>query len=195
MKPTQPHPVIPVSQLATRHVCHCHHQPDRRHGNSPDGAGHQHQADRGPAPARRHHGAGGSRPQQAGRHEQHLSPAPVSPRRAQPRQQRQRRRARAQDPPPLSGGPRAAGQVHPPPQGGEPIDITPLAAVAEEMVDTMFTHGDAMLCLARIRQGCLSDGALHERRHPAGELRRYLGLERSVPRELTLGLLHDGARS
>ena len=78
-------------------------------------------------------------------------------------------------------------------KAGEPIDITPLAAVAEEMVDTMFTHGDAMLCLARIRA---KDASLMEHSMNVAILLanfgRYLGLERSVLKELTLGgLLHD----
>lgn len=78
-------------------------------------------------------------------------------------------------------------------KAGEPIDITPLAAVAEEMVDTMFTHGDAMLCLARIRA---KDAYLMEHSMNVAILLanfgRYLGLDRSVLKELTLGgLLHD----
>ncbi|WP_429107567.1 HD-GYP domain-containing protein [Aeromonas media] len=78
-------------------------------------------------------------------------------------------------------------------KAGEPIDITPLAAVAEEMVDTMFTHGDAMLCLARIRA---KDAYLMEHSMNVAILLanfgRYLELERSVLKELTLGgLLHD----
>ncbi|MFM5855464.1 HD-GYP domain-containing protein [Aeromonas rivipollensis] len=78
-------------------------------------------------------------------------------------------------------------------KAGEPIDITPLAAVAEEMVNTMFTHGDAMLCLARIRA---KDAYLMEHSMNVAILLanfgRYLGLERSVLKELTLGgLLHD----
>lgn len=78
-------------------------------------------------------------------------------------------------------------------KAGEPIDITPLAAVAEEMVGTMFTHGDAMLCLARIRA---KDAYLMEHSMNVAILLanfgRYLGLERSVLKELTLGgLLHD----
>lgn len=78
-------------------------------------------------------------------------------------------------------------------KAGEPIDITPLAAVAEEMVDTMFSHGDAMLCLARIRA---KDAYLMEHSMNVAILLanfgRYLGLERGVLRELTLGgLLHD----
>ena len=78
-------------------------------------------------------------------------------------------------------------------KAGEPIDITPLAAVAEEMVDTMFTHGDAMLCLARIRA---KDAYLMEHSMNVAILLtnfgRYLALERSVLKELTLGgLLHD----
>ncbi|MNG70833.1 Cyclic di-GMP phosphodiesterase response regulator RpfG [compost metagenome] len=78
-------------------------------------------------------------------------------------------------------------------KAGEPIDITPLAAVAEEMVDTMFTHGDAMLCLARIRA---KDAYLMEHSMNVAILLanfgRYLGLERDVLKELTLGgLLHD----
>ncbi len=78
-------------------------------------------------------------------------------------------------------------------KAGQPIDITPLAAVAEEMVDTMFTHGDAMLCLARIRA---KDAYLMEHSMNVAILLanfgRYLGLERSVLKELTLGgLLHD----
>ncbi|WP_404836747.1 HD-GYP domain-containing protein [Aeromonas media] len=78
-------------------------------------------------------------------------------------------------------------------KAGEPIDITPLAAVAEEMVDTMFTHGDAMLCLARIRA---KDAYLMEHSMNVAILLanfgRYLGLERRVLKELTLGgLLHD----
>ena len=78
-------------------------------------------------------------------------------------------------------------------KAGEPIDITPLAAVAEEMVDTMFTHGDAMLCLARIRA---KDAYLMEHSMNVAILLanfgRYLGLERNVLKELTLGgLLHD----
>ncbi|ALP40745.1 metal-dependent phosphohydrolase with HD domain [Aeromonas schubertii] len=76
---------------------------------------------------------------------------------------------------------------------GEPIDIAPLAQVAEEMVDTMFTHGDAMLCLARIRA---KDAYLMEHSMNVAILLanfgRYLGLERSTLQELTLGgLLHD----
>ncbi len=78
-------------------------------------------------------------------------------------------------------------------RAGEPIDLTPLAEVAEEMVDTMFTHGDAMLCLARIRA---KDAYLMEHSMNVAILLanfgRYLGLERSVLKELTLGgLLHD----
>ena len=78
-------------------------------------------------------------------------------------------------------------------KAGEPIDITPLAAVAEEMVDTMFTHGDAMLCLARIRA---KDAYLMKHSMNVAILLanfgRYLGLERNVLKELTLGgLLHD----
>ncbi|MGK4475936.1 HD-GYP domain-containing protein [Aeromonas molluscorum] len=78
-------------------------------------------------------------------------------------------------------------------KAGEPIDITPLAAVAEEMVDTMFSHGDAMLCLARIRA---KDAYLMEHSMNVAILLanfgRYLGLERNVLKELTLGgLLHD----
>lgn len=78
-------------------------------------------------------------------------------------------------------------------KAGEPIDITPLAEVAEEMVDTMFTHGDAMLCLARIRA---KDAYLMEHSMNVAILLanfgRYLGLERSILKELTLGgLLHD----
>ncbi|HDI1212394.1 TPA: HD-GYP domain-containing protein [Aeromonas hydrophila] len=78
-------------------------------------------------------------------------------------------------------------------KAGEPIDITPLAAVAEEMVDTMFTHGDAMLCLARIRA---KDAYLMEHSMNVAILLanfgRYLDLDRSVLKELTLGgLLHD----
>ncbi|MGU5716713.1 HD-GYP domain-containing protein [Aeromonas taiwanensis] len=78
-------------------------------------------------------------------------------------------------------------------KSGEPIDITPLAAVAEEMVDTMFTHGDAMLCLARIRA---KDAYLMEHSMNVAILLanfgRYLGLDRGVLKELTLGgLLHD----
>lgn len=78
-------------------------------------------------------------------------------------------------------------------KAGEPINITPLAAVAEEMVDTMFTHGDAMLCLARIRA---KDAYLMEHSMNVAILLanfgRYLGLDRSVLKELTLGgLLHD----
>lgn len=78
-------------------------------------------------------------------------------------------------------------------KAGEPIDITPLAAVAEEMVDTMFSHGDAMLCLARIRA---KDAYLMEHSMNVAILLanfgRYLGLERGVLKELTLGgLLHD----
>ncbi|MGL4715902.1 MAG: HD-GYP domain-containing protein [Aeromonas sp.] len=78
-------------------------------------------------------------------------------------------------------------------KAGEPIDITPLAEVAEEMVDTMFTHGDAMLCLARIRA---KDAYLMEHSMNVAILLanfgRYLGLERPVLKELTLGgLLHD----
>ena len=78
-------------------------------------------------------------------------------------------------------------------KAGEPIDITPLAEVAEEMVNTMFTHGDAMLCLARIRA---KDAYLMEHSMNVAILLanfgRYLGLERSILKELTLGgLLHD----
>ncbi|WP_219597500.1 HD-GYP domain-containing protein [Aeromonas salmonicida] len=78
-------------------------------------------------------------------------------------------------------------------KAGEPIDMTPLATVAEEMVDTMFTHGDAMLCLARIRA---KDAYLMEHSMNVAILLanfgRYLALERSVLKELTLGgLLHD----
>ncbi|HGY5237363.1 TPA: HD-GYP domain-containing protein [Aeromonas salmonicida subsp. pectinolytica] len=78
-------------------------------------------------------------------------------------------------------------------KAGEPIDITPLATVAEEMVDTMFTHGDAMLCLARIRA---KDAYLMEHSMNVAILLanfgRYLALEHSVLKELTLGgLLHD----
>lgn len=76
---------------------------------------------------------------------------------------------------------------------GEPIDVGPLAEVAEEMVDTMFTHGDAMLCLARIRA---KDAYLMEHSMNVAILLanfgRYLGIERAILKELTLGgLLHD----
>ncbi|MFM5093572.1 HD-GYP domain-containing protein [Aeromonas rivipollensis] len=78
-------------------------------------------------------------------------------------------------------------------KAGEPIDITPLAAVAEEMVDTMFTHGDAMLCLARIRaKDAYLMGHSMNVAILLANFGRYLGLERNVLKELTLGgLLHD----
>ncbi|MGY3927908.1 HD-GYP domain-containing protein [Aeromonas simiae] len=76
---------------------------------------------------------------------------------------------------------------------GESIDVAPLARVAEEMVDTMFTHGDAMLCLARIRA---KDAYLMEHSMNVAILLasfgRHLGLERDTLKQLTLGgLLHD----
>ncbi len=76
---------------------------------------------------------------------------------------------------------------------GEAIDIEPLAEVAEEMVDTMFRHGDAMLCLARIRA---KDAYLMEHSMNVAILLanfgRHLGMDRNILKELTMGgLLHD----
>lgn len=78
-------------------------------------------------------------------------------------------------------------------RAGEAIDIAPLAEVAEEMVSTMFSHGDAMLCLARIRA---KDAYLMEHSMNVAILLanfgRHLGMDRPILRELTMGgLLHD----
>ena len=134
------------------------------------------------------------------RHRATPLPGPVSPPPAPSPAARQRRGA-SSNPPPLSGGPRAAGQVHPATSGGEPIDITPLAAVAEEMVDTMFTHGDAMLWSGpdRAKDAYLMEHSMNVAILLAN-FGRYLGLERSVLRELTLGAAarrgqdHDAGR-
>ncbi len=76
---------------------------------------------------------------------------------------------------------------------GEALDIEPLAEIADEMVETMFSHGDAMLCLARIRA---KDAYLMEHSMNVAILLanfgRYLGMDRPVLKELTMGgLLHD----
>ncbi|PJG58496.1 HD-GYP domain-containing protein [Aeromonas cavernicola] len=78
-------------------------------------------------------------------------------------------------------------------KAGEPVDITSLTEVAEALVNTMFSHGDAMLCLARIRA---KDAYLMEHSMNVAILLahfgRYLKLDRSTLYELTLGgLLHD----
>ena len=195
MKPTQPHPVIPVSQL----------QPGMYVIAITSQTGAMEIAQMGLVTSTKQIEAllrrgvttvrvDLARSKLAGI-EQHLSPAPVSP------------SAGAQPPGSSASGEgrelkiRRLYQEARELQGkfihhlkaGEPIDITPLAAVAEEMVDTMFTHGDAMLCLARIRA---KDAYLMEHSMNVAILLanfgRYLGLERSVLRELTLGgLLHD----
>lgn len=78
-------------------------------------------------------------------------------------------------------------------RAGEAIDVEPLEEIAEEMVDTLFSHGDAMLCLARIRA---KDAYLMEHSMNVAILLanfgRHLGMERQVLKELTMGgLLHD----
>lgn len=75
----------------------------------------------------------------------------------------------------------------------EPIDIQPLEQVAEDMVQTMLTQGDTMLCLARIRA---KDAYLMEHSMNVAILLanfgRHMDLEHQVLKELTMGgLLHD----
>lgn len=76
---------------------------------------------------------------------------------------------------------------------GEPIDIKPLADVADEMVEAIFTHRDVILCLARIREkdSYLMEHSLNVALMLAN-FGRFLGLDRDVLQQLTMGgLLHD----
>lgn len=76
---------------------------------------------------------------------------------------------------------------------GEPLQIAALEAIADELVDSIFENRDALFCLARIRD---KDSYLMEHSLNVAMLLanfgRYLGLERNILRELTIGgLLHD----
>ncbi len=73
------------------------------------------------------------------------------------------------------------------------IDVGPLAEVADEMVETMFSYPDAMICLARIRS---KDAYLMEHSLNVAILLahfgRHLGMEKEHIKEVTLGgLMHD----
>ncbi len=76
---------------------------------------------------------------------------------------------------------------------GESLDMALLSEVADDMVNTLFSHGDAMLCLARIRA---KDAYLMEHSMNVAILLanfgRHLGMERDTLKQLTMGgLLHD----
>ncbi len=76
---------------------------------------------------------------------------------------------------------------------GEPLQVADLEAIADELVDSIFENRDALFCLARIRE---KDSYLMEHSLNVAMLLanfgRYLGLDRSILRELTIGgLLHD----
>lgn len=76
---------------------------------------------------------------------------------------------------------------------GEHIDVAPLEAMADELVDSIFTNADAMIYLSRIRD---KDTYLMEHSLNVGMLLanfgRFLGLPRPTLTELLVGgLLHD----
>lgn len=76
---------------------------------------------------------------------------------------------------------------------GEHIDVAPLEAMADELVDSIFTNVDAMIYLSRIRD---KDTYLMEHSLNVGMLLanfgRFLGLPRPILKELLVGgLLHD----
>lgn len=76
---------------------------------------------------------------------------------------------------------------------GEHIDVAPLEAMADELVDSIFTNADAMIYLSRIRE---KDTYLMEHSLNVGMLLanfgRFLGLPRPILKELLVGgLLHD----
>ncbi|WP_409420325.1 HD-GYP domain-containing protein [Pseudaeromonas sp. ZJS20] len=78
-------------------------------------------------------------------------------------------------------------------KAGEPVAIAPLEALADELVDSIFEHTDALLCLSRIREkdSYLMEHSLNVGIHLAN-FGRHLGLPRQVLKELAIGgMLHD----
>ncbi|WP_316676287.1 HD-GYP domain-containing protein [uncultured Tolumonas sp.] len=78
-------------------------------------------------------------------------------------------------------------------KNGEVVDIAPLEAMADEMVDSIFKNPDAMIFLSRIRE---KDTYLMEHSLNVGMLLanfgRYLKLSRQTIKDLLVGgLLHD----
>ena len=76
---------------------------------------------------------------------------------------------------------------------GEEVQVAELEAIADDLVDCIFDNRDALFCLARIRD---KDSYLMEHSLNVGMLLanfgRFLDLERSILRDLTIGgLLHD----
>ena len=76
---------------------------------------------------------------------------------------------------------------------GEEVQVAELEAIADDLVDCIFENRDALFCLARIRD---KDSYLMEHSLNVGMLLanfgRFLDLERSILRDLTIGgLLHD----
>ena len=76
---------------------------------------------------------------------------------------------------------------------GEEVQVAELEAIADDLVDCIFDHRDALFCLARIRD---KDSYLMEHSLNVGMLLanfgRFLDLERPTLRDLTIGgLLHD----
>lgn len=76
---------------------------------------------------------------------------------------------------------------------GETVAVQDLEPLADELVDTIFDNRDALFCLSRIRE---KDSYLMEHSLNVAMLLanfgRFLGLERQVLRELTIGgMLHD----
>jgi putative nucleotidyltransferase with HDIG domain len=76
---------------------------------------------------------------------------------------------------------------------GEAIDIAPLQAAADDLIEGLDRHSDALLCLARIRE---KDQYLMEHSLNVGMLLAYLGrsmgMDRFEQRELLIGgMLHD----
>ncbi|GAA4503043.1 HD-GYP domain-containing protein [Pseudaeromonas paramecii] len=78
-------------------------------------------------------------------------------------------------------------------KAGEPIAMAPLEAMADELVDSIFEHNDALMCLSRIREkdSYLMEHSLNVGIHLAN-FGRHLGLPRQVLKELAIGgMLHD----
>lgn len=78
-------------------------------------------------------------------------------------------------------------------KNGEAIDIEPLQEAADELIDGLGSHSDALLCLARIRE---KDDYLMEHSLNVGMLLAYfgraIGMSRVEQRELLVGgMLHD----
>lgn len=132
-----------------------------------------------------------SRSRQPGQRQPETAPPPAADKRSKPlltkSQQKERVRRLYQEAKGLQG--KLFKQL----KAGEPIRLAPLEAIADELVDTIFGHTDALLCLSRIREkdSYLMEHSLSVAIHLAN-FGRHLGLPRTTLQELAIGgMLHD----